>query len=455
VNKNEFRGFKQVFLFEFMTGIKKTGFKIFLLVICSISFLAMPVMLILDNNKADDDAKKSAPVKAAIESVYIYDNTDLTIDYSLLNDNEKYTDVSFVTDSDISYTDAIENLKGNSDHKDLVIGIEYEAKEGFDITITDSSKSEISDSDLSSFEDDYLSFYREEILKNLDISQEDYEYLTQNIHVNVMKIDESGSVANNEEGISYNEYIIMLAGLMAVFMFINMSVGNVATSIATEKSSRVIEYLLTGTRPLALLSGKIAARLLENVIILFAAYSSYFMSQLVCVFLIAGNASGSTSSNLVVVSSFWDTITIPKLVLTVLYFLAGLFLFTILGAIAGASVSKLDELQDAYKFYSFIMIVCVYVDMFIIIMMLSTSISSSFENFCALFPFTGAFITPALILTGKLSVFTGTIALIIIVITAVLAFILASAVYESMLLFQGKRLKAKDIIALMKKQVVE
>lgn len=455
MNKNEFRGFKQVFLFEFMTGIQKTGFKIFLLVICAMSFLTMPIMLILGNNKTDDDAKDSDPVKAAIESVYIYDNTDLTIDYALLNDNEKYTDVSFVTDNDISYTDAIERLKDTTDHKDLVIGIEYDAKEGFDITITDSSKSGISDSDLSSFEEDYLSFYREEILKNLDISQEDYEYLAQDIHVNVMKIDESGSVANNEEEISYNEYIIMLAGLMAVFMFINMSVGNVATSIATEKSSRVIEYLLTGTRPLALLSGKIAARLLETVITLFAAYSSYFMSQLVCVFLIAGNASGSTSSNLVVVSSFWDTITIPKLVLTVLYFLAGLFLFTILGAIAGASVSKLDELQDAYKFYSFIMVICVYADMFLIIMMLSTGISSSFENFCALFPFTGAFITPALIITGKISALTGAIALIIIIITAALSFILASAVYESMLLFQGKRLKAKDIIALMKKQVVE
>ena len=73
---------------------------------------------------------------------------------------------------------------------------------------------------------------------------------------------------------------------------------------------------------------------------------------------------------------------------------------------------------------------------------------------CVLFPLTGAFLTPALILTGKLSIFMGIIALALIVATVAIAFVLASAVYESMLLFQGKRLGVKDIITLMKKQVV-
>ena len=71
-----------------------------------------------------------------------------------------------------------------------------------------------------------------------------------------------------------------------------------------------------------------------------------------------------------------------------------------------------------------------------------------------MFPLTGAFLTPTLIITGKISVLTGFIALIINVIFTIITFVLASAVYESMLLFQGKRLDAKGIIKLMKKQVV-
>ena len=75
-------------------------------------------------------------------------------------------------------------------------------------------------------------------------------------------------------------------------------------------------------------------------------------------------------------------------------------------------------------------------------------------NFLALFPLTGAFLTPTLILTGKISIMLAVVALIILIVTAVATFIFAAAIYESMLLYQGKRLGMKDIITLMKKQVI-
>lgn len=455
MNKNDLMGFKQVFLFEFMTGIKKTGFKIFLALICAISFCYMPLMLIMSNMKSTDEEKDNTKSISSIESVYVYDDSGLKIDFDAFNQNEVYKDVSFITNSTLSYDEAVESLDQNKDSKDLVIKTEYDDQKGFDVYITRSPKSLIKDSALSDFEEDYVSFYREQVLKNLDVSEEDYEYLSKDLEVTVMKPDKEGSFYEDTGSISSSDYFVMLAGIMIVFLFINMSVGNVATSIATEKSSRVIEYLLTGTRPLALLSGKICARLTETLIMAFAAYASSFLSQLLCVIIAADNtASSSSSGNVVVVSSIWASLTLSKLVITVLYFLAGLCLYSIIGALTGASVSKLDELQDAYKAFSFLLIICTYADMALIIMMLNTSGTEAFMNFIAICPFTGAFITPALILTGKISTLTGLIALIVIIISAVIIFVLASAVYESMLLFQGKRLKAKDVIKLMKKQVV-
>lgn len=457
MNKSDLRGFRQVFMFEFMTGIKKTGFKIFLAIMCAMAFFTMPIMLIVSNIKSkDNDAdKKKEQSDSAIESVYIFDETGLSIDYTLLNELEDYAGVSFVTDNDISYDDAVDKLRNDPTSNNLVIKNEYDSKNGFDVTIVRSPKTDIGLLAIEGFEDDYKAFFREEVLKSTGISEDDYEYLSKDINVTIMKTAKDGSFSEDKGTISHSDYFVMFAGLMILFMLINMSVGNVATSIATEKSSRVIEYLLTGTRPLALLSGKIAARLLETTVMIFSSYSSYFLSQLVCTFLMAGaSASGSASNNVVVVASMWETITLPKLLVAVLYFLAGLFLFTIIGALAGASVSKLDELQDAYKLYSFIMVISVYADMFLIIMMLNTSNIEALRNFCAIFPLTGAFLTPALILTGKISILTGIIALIVIIIATALTFILAAAVYESMLLFQGKRLQIKDVIALMKKQVV-
>ena len=302
---------------------------------------------------------------------------------------------------------------------------------------------------------DFFTFFRDETLKSLDISSDDYDYMSKELNVTIMKPDDKGAYTEDTSRFSYDDYILIIGGLMFVFMFINMSVSTVATSIATEKSSRVIEFLLTGTRPIALLSGKIAARLVETLIMTFAGYSCNFLSQLVSVFLIRDTkAVSNTTSSVVTVSTFWETMTPEKLVVAVLYFLAGLALFSIIGALTGASVSKLDELQDAYKLYSFILLICVYADMFYIILMFNSSGHEALQTFFAMFPLTGAFITPALILAGKLSVIAGLITLVIIIITAACTFILASAVYESMLLFQGKRLGIKDIITFMKKQVV-
>ncbi|MCR5099907.1 MAG: ABC transporter permease [Butyrivibrio sp.] len=455
MNKSDFAGFKQVFIFEFITGIKKTGFKVFLAILCAMSFLTTPIILILGNLKSGENIENNILEKTVIESVYIYDETGLSMDYDILNKIDKYTETKFITDNEMSYTEAVDELKEKSDLRNLVIKVEYDSNEGFNITIARSSKSGIKKEVIEDFEEDYLDFYREEVLKNLKVSEEDYEYISKDIDITIMKANEDGTFSEDAGKISTNDYFIMLAGLMIVFIFINMSVGNIATSIATEKSSRVIEYLLTGTRPLALLSGKIVARILESLITIFATYSCFFMSQLLSVFIAMDSmATSSTSGNMIVVSSVWETITISKLIVVILYFIAGITLYSIIGALTGASVSKLDELQDAYKYYNFILVGCVYVDMFLIIMMLTSSETGAFQTFCAVFPLTGAFLTPALILLGKISILTGIIALAVMVITVAITFILAAAVYESMLLFQGRRIKVKDIITIMKKQVI-
>ncbi|MCR5556581.1 MAG: hypothetical protein K6F75_03345 [Butyrivibrio sp.] len=454
MNKNDFKGFKQVFLFEFMTGVKKPAFLVTLAIICIMGLVTTPIMTIVGNLKDDgaDDKKKSA-----IESVYVYDETGLSIDYEAFTASEKYSDVSFITDTSMTYDQAVESLSTGSDHKDIVMKTEYDTEKGFDVTILRSEKSGIKGSDLDKFEEDYSEFLRNEILKGLEVSDENYEYMSKEFNITVMKPSKDGSFAEDSETLSLDDYFKLLGGLLAVFLLINMSAGNVSSSIATEKSSRVIEFLLTGTRPVALLSGKIAARLLETFITVVSAYSSIFLSQVISLLLPSADtasASTGTSDNVIMVSSFWETITASRLIVALLYFLAGLALFTVIGALAGASVSKIDELQDALKFYSFLLLICLYTDFFLVMYKLYSGGLEGFKNFCALFPLTGAFLTPALLLTGNISTLLAFIALILLVIAAVVTFIFAAAVYESMLLYQGKRLKAKDIITLMKKQVV-
>ena len=218
MNKSEFRGFKQVFMFEFITGIQKTGFKVFVAILCAMAFFTMPIILIIGKIKGDDNADNEA-IRSAIETVYVYDETGLSVNYDLFGDKEKYKDVTFVTDSEISYSDAVDKLKNENDHYNLVVKSEYDSEDGFDITIVHSSKSGISDKELEYFEEDYQEFYRQEVLKNLNVSKEEYEYLSEEVSITVMKANEDGSFSEGGSRISYDDYFILIAGLMIVFMF--------------------------------------------------------------------------------------------------------------------------------------------------------------------------------------------------------------------------------------------
>ena len=133
MNKNDLRGFKQVFMFEFMTGVKKTGFKVFLAIICTLSFCYMPLMLIISNIKNSDDSGKNTQTISSIESVYIYDNSGLEIDFDSFIDNEVYKNVSFITDSEKSYDEAIDSFDKDTDIYSLIIKTEYDKQKGFDV----------------------------------------------------------------------------------------------------------------------------------------------------------------------------------------------------------------------------------------------------------------------------------------------------------------------------------
>ena len=69
MNKSDFRGFKQVFLFEFMTGIKKSSFKVFLIIMCALAFFTTPILVIVGNIKGEQNAKENADIITTLEEV--------------------------------------------------------------------------------------------------------------------------------------------------------------------------------------------------------------------------------------------------------------------------------------------------------------------------------------------------------------------------------------------------
>ena len=67
------------------------------------------------------------------------------------------------------------------------------------------------------------------------------------------------------------------------------------------------------------------------------------------------------------------------------------------------------------------------------------------------FPFTSAFILPANILIGHISIRGGLISIAILLISIVIAFILSGKLYKGLIFFKGEKLSFKNIVLAFKK----
>ena len=122
--------------------------------------------------------------------------------------------------------------------------------------------------------------------------------------------------------------VTVLFGVAILIFFIMLFAGNIGGRVTEEKSSRVVEIILSSVRPLDFLTGKLLGNLLVGlvgtIVILGAATLALWASGLL------------TEVNL-------DLTVVPILVLA---FILGLLFFGSLWAAAGAMVSRSEDLSS-------------------------------------------------------------------------------------------------------------
>lgn len=127
-------------------------------------------------------------------------------------------------------------------------------------------------------------------------------------------------------------YILLFAIYFSVMMFGNM----VAMEVAKEKSSRVMEILISSVNPIAQLFGKILGTAFLGIFQLAVFISIGFISM----------QFGSKTVNLGNMMIDFSTIPIATVIYAVIFFILGYLLFATLAAMLGSIVSRIEELQQ-------------------------------------------------------------------------------------------------------------
>jgi len=450
MNKKDFTGWKDVFKFSFSQGIKSKAYLVTVSVLFFVVLVLFPVLGWIQSK--DNEVLENT----SIDKVYIYNNSEAKVNFSELTKESRYSEIEFIDNPSDSFETKKESMKTDALLNDILVEIDYQQVGAFALTFIKPANTGIASNDLDQFTNDFRNFFESEKNKYIEVSPEQLEIISRPVTTDIQyaKVNESGEVTFDVEeqknGITMAEYSVIFMFIMVVMMIISMCGGQISNAIVTEKSNKIIEYLMINVRPLALILGKILSAVLLVIIQLSSVLVAYLIGSRVSNSLFASADTQVGDGVLSVLFDMLSNISAAQVIICVIAIILGVAFFSFIAGLAGASVSKIDELQEGMKMYQLVCLIGCYSAIFLCIKESSGGVSDGVLNGLSIFPISAPFVLPSNLLLGKVSITIGLISIIILAISTYALIVFVSKVYEAMIFYNGKVLKIKDIIEIAK-----
>lgn len=224
-------------------------------------------------------------------------------------------------------------------------------------------------------------------------------------------------------------YIMIFALYMVILLYGQM----VATNVATEKSSRAMELLITSAKPTAMMFGKIMASCLAGFIQLIAVFGSA---------LLFFNLNKIYWSDNMIISSIFN-IPVGLLAYMLVFFVLGFLIYAFLFGAVGSMASKLEDVNPSVT-----PIILLFVIAFMVVMFSTSSgnINNTLMVVCSYVPFTSPMAMFSRIAMSIVPWYEIVISIVILIASTVGVGILAAKIYRVGVLMYGTTPKIGNII---------
>ena len=261
-------------------------------------------------------------------------------------------------------------------------------------------------------------------INKLGLTEEQLKSITPNFEFALEQTDEEASG---------NVYAMMLLSLV-LFYAIYFCAYQVSSSITTEKTSKIIETLVTSTSPKTIVLGKTLGIGIVGLL------------QMI---LLVGTAliSAKTFLEPGILDSIIDVSKItPYLgIITIIYFIFGYFEYALLYALTGSTVSKPEDIQSANGPVAILAVIGFYLSYFTMM-----NPASELNVFASMFPISSPFCMPFRIMRGLAKPTDVIISIVILLITGIIIAKIAIKIYSNAILNYGTKMSFNDIVKMYK-----
>lgn len=439
--KGMFTGIKEIFSFTATQTIKGKGFissTVIIAIVIAIIFGGICVLQAINFDDSDDNIGGNADYNTedifeTIKEVYLLNETDYKTDSvkklfveaeNILKEKQK-TEIQVVS----SLSKAVTNKT------DIVI-LKVEQSSGV--------AGELSVNILTTFNS---TVDEEELDQFVTFVSESAQYAV----FSVGKLDEKAigfvSLPSNVENIGTETEVqslgMMMARLLvpmifclALYMIVLIHGQSISKAIIADKSSKLIEMLLTSVKPYAIVAGKVL-----GVATVAIGQMLVWLGSGVIGYLIGNEIAKSMNSQYInyvgevikIMQSDTQGVAFSAgaVIIAILVVIIGFFMYCVLAAFAGAFVSRIEDLSASNTIFQLPVVISFLVAYLVgIAQGMGSGVNRAVQIAIYYIPLTSPFSTPSGIILGDINIAEGIISLLVLIIFSVIMILATGKVYK-------------------------
>ncbi|WP_022756782.1 type II CAAX prenyl endopeptidase Rce1 family protein [Butyrivibrio fibrisolvens] len=405
-------------------------------VFVGIAFLIIAAVSNILISGALDDKDKASDLKA----VYIVNETDLSLDIDSFEQKHQ-KDYPYLTISEVSGLSAEEAAKdvtalGDNEDTSIVLNIK-ESEESCDLTIYIPKESTVGSGDAKDFARDFSETIKNAKISSTGVSADKINMAVSDLNINEITINEP-SEEEDYSFISYLAPMLVMIVLYFLVIFYGQSIGQI---VSMEKTSKLMEYILTLSGPSAIIFGKVTAIFCEAVIQT-AVWIVCAVTGLVISNVVITDVIGL--SRVDIISVFLDML--PEngvsanfyvlLVLAVIALLCAFLFYCFVSALFASFAATAEELSQTTSMSFMTMLVGFLTSFYVPLFTENDPIGMTIIR---IIPFTSAFVLPGDIVSAKIGFIPFVLYLALLLLFTVLLAILTGRVYKNRLFKKGTK----------------
>ncbi len=405
---------KTVMAFTIKDMIKRKSFVVSTIIIILIIIIGLNIPNII--KLFSDDSSSSGNTRLlVVDSTNLFENklnelTNMNLGYEVnsTEQNLGYDDIKAKIEND-EIDEAILVEKNNKNYK-----LRYIVK---DMTMVNSMPKELIDA--------INTVYTNLQISKLDLTDEQMQSLTPKFEYSIEQTE--------EQKVNGNIFAMLMLSIV-LFYAIYFCAYQVSSSITTEKTSKIMETLVTSTSPRTIVLGKTIGIGIVGLL-------------QVCLFVIVALVSAKVCLEPEILDSLLDmSMMTPYLaIITIVYFVLGYSTYALLYALTGSTVGKPEDIQSANTPVAILAVIGFYLSYFTMM-----NPTSDLNLFASIFPISSPFCMPFRVMMGIANGGEVALSLAILIVTILIIAKVAIKIYSNAILNYGTKMSLKDMIKIYK-----